>query len=342
MEFKELSEIWCRDKSRIVKRSTMCAYSLALKTHLLPFFGLMSEVNEVQVQEFVFEKCSIGLSNKTVHDVVAVLMSILKYGAKRSLFCVSEMEIEYPRKNQCRTLPLLSFRDQRTLMLKMAESPSPKTIGVLLALCAGMRIGEVCGLRWEDVDLVRKAIRIRRTVGRIYDCGSRQTSLIASTPKTSNSFREIPISRQLTIALRAVKARSTGDYVVGGRNVPCDPRSYRDYFTRLLKRLGIPSIVFHGLRHTFATRCIESGCDIKTLSSILGHSNVATTLNLYVHPDFQQKKRCIDKMENSLGINARNSSQQLTGMNGGRKPSSTERPELAGKDADTSNHYLLE
>jgi len=90
--------------------------------------------------------------------------------------------------------------------------------------------------------------------------------------------------------------------VVGTSTQSKEPRSYRDYFGRLLKRLDIPHLVFHGLRHTFATRCIESQCDYKTVSVILGHSNVATTLNLYVHPNLNQKKRCIDRMSNFLGI----------------------------------------
>ncbi|MSD55503.1 tyrosine-type recombinase/integrase, partial [Faecalibacterium prausnitzii] len=111
-----------------------------------------------------------------------------------------------------------------------------------------------------------------------------------------------PISKQLLQALKMVRKQSQSPYVVGTSTQSKEPRSYRDYFGRLLKRLDIPHLVFHGLRHTFATRCIESQCDYKTVSVILGHSNVATTLNLYVHPNLNQKKRCIDRMSNFLGI----------------------------------------
>ena len=117
-----------------------------------------------------------------------------------------------------------------------------------------------------------------------------------------NSCREIPISRQLHQCLKAVKKISRSPYVVGSTGQPKEPRSYRDFFYRLLNRLGIPQIVFHGLRHTFASRCIESGCDCKTVSTILGHSNVATTLNLYVHPNINQKKKCVERMSRFLGI----------------------------------------
>ena len=169
-------------------------------------------------------------------------------------------------------------------------------------LGTGMRIGEVCALKWEDVDFAQKTIIVKHTVGRIYNCELKSTERVHSSPKTKNSYREIPISKQLLQALKMVRKQSQSPYVVGTSTQSKEPRSYRDYFGRLLKRLDIPHLVFHGLRHTFATRCIESQCDYKTVSVILGHSNVATTLNLYVHPNLNQKKRCIDRMSNFLGI----------------------------------------
>ena len=165
-----------------------------------------------------------------------------------------------------------------------------------------MRIGEVCALKWEDVDFNQKVISVKHTVGRVYNCELKSTERISSSPKTRNSYREIPISKQLLISLKIVKKTSVSIFVVGNSTYSKEPRSYRDYFSRLLTRLNIPHIVFHGLRHTFATRCIESQCDYKTVSVILGHSNVATTLNLYVHPNLNQKKKCIERMSNFLGL----------------------------------------
>lgn len=196
----------------------------------------------------------------------------------------------------------MSLNHQRILMRHLLEQPTPQNIGVLLALCTGMRIGEVCALKWEDVDFAQKTIIVKHTVGRIYNCELKSTERVHSSPKTKNSCREIPISKQLFQALKMVRKQSQSPYVVGTSIQSKEPRSYRDYFGRLLKRLDIPHLVFHGLRHTFATRCIESQCDYKTVSVILGHSNVATTLNLYVHPNLNQKKRCIDRMSNFLGI----------------------------------------
>lgn len=300
--FYEVSQIWCEAKRPIVKHSTMCAYLLTLQTHLLPRFGAMKLITENDVQLFVIDKCSSGLAKKTVKDMVAVLKSVIKYGYKRGIFQFNEWEIKYPTDTKSRSLPTLSSNHQRILMRYLIEHPTSQNIGVMMALCTGMRIGEVCALKWEDVDFAHKTITIKYSVGRIYNCELKSTEKIRTSPKTKNSYREIPISKQLFQALKTVKKQSRSPYVVGTSTQSKEPRSYRDYFNRLLKRLGIPHLVFHGLRHTFATRCIEFQCDYKTVSVILGHSNVATTLNLYVHPNFNQKKRCIERMSKFLGI----------------------------------------
>ena len=300
--FQEVSEIWCGAKRLIVKHSTMCAYFLTLQTHLLPRFGAMKAITENDVQQFVVNKCASGLARKTVRDMVAVLKSVIKYGNRHSIYPFEEWEIEYPTHVETRPLPTLSLSNQRILMRHLIERPTPQNIGVLLALCTGMRIGEVCALKWEDVDFTQKTITVKHTVGRVYNCELKSTEMIHSSPKTKKSCREIPLSKPLFQVLKEIRKQSQSSYVVGTSLQSKEPRSYRDYFSRLLKRLNIPHLAFHGLRHTFATRCIESQCDYKTVSVILGHSNVATTLNLYVHPNLDQKKRCIDRMNKSLGV----------------------------------------
>ena len=300
--FYEVSKIWCDAKRPIVKHSTMCAYVLTLQTHLLPCFGAMTVITESEVQQFVIDKCSSGLAKKTVRDIVAVLKSIVKYGGRHKIFPFDGWEIEYPTDTKKHHLPILTLSHQRILMQHLIEKPTPQNIGVLLALCTGMRIGEVCALKWEDVDLRQKIIIVRHTVGRIYNCELKSTEKIDGSPKTKNSCREIPISKQLYQSLKVIKQQSLVPYVVGTSENSKEPRSYRDYFNRLLKRLDIPPIVFHGLRHSFATRCIESQCDYKTVSVILGHSNVSTTLNLYAHPDLNQKKKCVERMSKFLGV----------------------------------------
>lgn len=300
--FQEVAISWQESKRRIVKHSTICAYMLVLQTHLIPYFGVMTKITEEDVQNFIIEKLSYGLAKKTIKDMVAVLKSVVKYGVKYKIFSFEDWEVKYPTDSKHNYLQTLTLRHQRILMRYLIDNTTSQNIGILLSLCTGMRIGEVCALKWTDVDFNNRVITIRETVGRIYNCKLKSTEKIYSTPKTKNSCREIPISKQLFQALKSVKRTSITPFVVGNSIQSKEPRSYRDYFSRLLKRLEIPKITFHGLRHTFATRCIESQCDYKTVSTLLGHSNISTTLNLYVHPNLYQKKRCIERMSNSLNI----------------------------------------
>ena len=143
----------------------------------------------------------------------------------------------------------------------------------------------------------------RKTIQRVYilDEGARYTEPLIDTPKTKNSVRDIPMTQDLLRILKPLKKIVNDEFfVLTNDSKPTEPRTYRNYYKRLMKRLGIPELKFHGLRHSFATRCIEGKCDYKTVSVILGHSNISTTLNLYVHPNLEQKKKCINQMNRSL------------------------------------------
>ena len=300
--FSEVANYWLNAKRQLVKLSSYCAYSLILKSHLLPKFQNHIAIQESEVQEFVLIKFNCGLARKTVKDILATLKAIVKFGNKHCGFPCESWEIAMPTETEAKPLPTLSIANHRKLLRHLLESPTPQSIGVLIALTTGIRIGEICALRWCDIDMLHRLITVRQTVSRIYNSDKNSTERILSSPKTKTSNREIPICLELYKALRNIKGTTElCCHVLGGLNTPKEPRSYREYFTRLLNRLGIPKIVFHGLRHTFATRCIECMCDYKTVSVILGHSNVATTMNLYVHPNREQKKRCVDRMIKSLG-----------------------------------------
>ena len=307
--FQEVADLWKKNKRSMVKHSTFCAYMLILKTHLLPKFGDATVITESEAQQFALDKLNSGLSRKSVHDILAVMKAIAKYGAKHGIFDLPSWDIDYPTETTVRRLPVLSLSDHRRLLGELSANPTTQNIGIMIALCCGLRIGEVCALQWNNVDLQRRIITVANTASRIYNCDTMHTEHYSSSPKTRSSNREIPISSLLLKALRAVKSQKTcGDYVVGNGLKAKEPRTYRETFSRLLRRMNIPQIVFHGLRHTFATRCIESQCDYKTVSAMLGHSNVATTLNLYVHPNIDQKKRCMDRLNKFL--KADNYSQQ--------------------------------
>ena len=151
--------------------------------------------------------------------------------------------------------------------------------------------------------VITQSIHIRKTIQRIYirENGIRHTELMIDTPKTATSIRDIPMTKDLLSVLKPLrKVVNDSFFVLTNDSTPTEPRTYRNYYKKLLVKLDIPPIKFHGLRHSFATRCIESHCDYKTVSVILGHSNISTTLNLYVHPNYEQKKKCIDRMLKSL------------------------------------------
>lgn len=302
--FREIAASWEKEKKLYVKRSTLSAYLLILQNHLLPFFGEMNEIIEDKVQEFVIDKLHSGLSQKSVRDFIIVLKMIVRYGAKKGVMKHPDWDIKYPTEHKMHKLPILSLKDQKKLMNHIMENFTFRNFGILLCLHTGMRIGEICALKWEDIDIKQGLISVNKTLERIYtiEDNKKQTELFISTPKTKNACREIPMTKDLIKIFTPLKKVVTPDfYVLTNEKKPTEPRTYRNYYKNLLFSLEIPPIKFHGLRHSFATRCIESKCDYKTVSVILGHSDISTTLNLYVHPNNEQKKKCIDKMIKSLG-----------------------------------------
>lgn len=301
--FSEIVVLWKEDKKKYVKKSTLSAYILLIENHLLPDFGNAKKISEGEVQKFVFRKLERGLSQKTVKDILIVLKMILKFGSKNKWFEFTNFDIQYPTVRESQQIEVFSKTHQKKVMNYIQEHFTFRNIGIYICLSAGIRIGEVCALTWEDIDTDNGIIHIRRTIQRIYiiENGERKTELLLDTPKTKNSIREIPISRDLLKMLKPFKKIVNPSFFVLTNDAkPTEPRTYRSYYKNLMKQLEIPEIKFHGLRHSFATRCIESKCDYKTVSVLLGHANISTTLNLYVHPNLEQKKKAIDQMFKGL------------------------------------------
>ena len=292
-EFSQVAALWEADKKQYVKRSTYATYSTLVETRIIPCFGNKTEILEADVQEFVNGELAAGLSVKTVKDILVVLKMILRFGAKCGLFPDRRIDVVFPTQRKKATIEVMSVPNQRKLMCYVREHFSFRNLGILISMSTGLRIGEICALRWADIDLDSRLLRVRRTIQRIYMEG--HTEVIEDAPKTVSSFREIPLTQDLLGILRPIKKIIRADYyVLSGSPKPIEPRTYRAYFKRVTLEIGLPPIRFHGLRHSFATRCIESHCDYKTVSALLGHSNISTTLNLYVHPGLDQKRRCID------------------------------------------------
>ena len=306
MNKKQLSEVialWKADKKNYVKKSTFSAYVLLIENHLLPYFGNQYEIQEADVQAFVLQKLEAGLSQKTIKDILIVLKMVLKFGAKNKWIVYEPFEIQYPTIRESQHIEVLSRTHQKKIMNYIQEHFTFRNLGVLICLSSGMRIGEICALTWEDIDTDNGVISVNRTIQRIYviEEGTRKTELILDTPKTKNSIREIPMNRDLIRLIKPIKKIVNPSFFVLTNDAkPTEPRTYRSFYKNLMRYLEIPEIKFHGLRHSFATRCIESNCDYKTVSVLLGHSNISTTLNLYVHPNMEQKKKAIEQMFKTL------------------------------------------
>ena len=301
---REIALAWKEDKQRYVKQSTYAAYALILENHIMPVFGECEVLSEELVQEFVLQKLDSGLSTKTVKDILIVLKMVMKFGVKNEWMNYCEWDIKYPTIDTTKEMEGLTIANHKKILDFIKQNFTFRNLGIYISLTTGLRIGEICGLKWSDMDSVKGTITVNRTIERIYilEGDHKHTELVINTPKTKNSCREIPMSKELLAMVRPQKKVVPPDYYVLTNEVkPTEPRTYRNYYYRLMKRLDIPRLKYHGLRHSFATRCIESNCDYKTVSVLLGHANITTTLNLYVHPNMEQKKRCITKMFKSLG-----------------------------------------
>ena len=301
---REIAEAWKEYKRPYVKQSTMAAYVLILENHVLPEFGDNDSLHEHDVQAFVLKKIERGLSVKSVKDIFIVLKMVMKFGVKNEWMTHYEWDIKYPANNQPKELEVLSVVNHKKILDYVQHNFTFMSLGIYISLSTGLRIGEICALKWSDINVADGTITVQRTIERIYvvEGGKKHTQLVINTPKTVNSCREIPMSKELLAMVKPMKKVVNGDfYVLTNEDKPKEPRTYRNYYNRLMEKLDIPKLKYHGLRHSFATRCIEAGCDYKTVSVLLGHANISTTLNLYVHPNMEQKKRCINKMLKSLG-----------------------------------------
>jgi integrase len=299
MTLNEIAQHWMKEKTKLVKTSTIATYAINLEKHILPHFGENTQVAEDDVQEFVYNKAEEGLNIKTVKDILMLFRMIMKFGSKKGWISYDAWDIKYPKDNMQNRIQVLTISEQKDLMAHLYDDNSFKNLGLLICLNTGIRIGEICALKWGDININAGIIQIRRTYERIYmiNTPTPHSTLIMQTPKTTNSARDIPICSTLSHHLRLfIKNVSKNHYILTNSEKPLEPNNYRHHYKRIMKRIGLPLYKFHTLRHSFATRCIESGCDCKTVSSLLGHSNISTTLNLYVHPSMEQKRKCIDFM----------------------------------------------
>lgn len=226
--------------------------------------------------------------------------SLRKAFNKNITECFS-LKLDYPKEKNIKIMNVLSKNEQHILMEYVIKNINDKNIGILLSMLCGLRIGEVCALKWENIDLKNRLIHITKTIQRIY---IKEKSIISSkviidTPKTIKSNRDIPINDFLYKILIKLR-KNNSNFILTGNQKYIEPRVYRNHFSNILKKLNLNHFKYHSLRHTFASNLISLKIDYKTVSELLGHSNISLTLNLYVHPSIQDKLECIDMLTNNI------------------------------------------
>ena len=293
--FNIVSNLWLEKKKRTVKESSYANYSYIIRKYLIPEFNNMNlKILEKYNFNNYINKLMEELSNKTIKDITCILKSILNL-VEEYYNCNIRTKIISP-KIDAEPLVILSQKEKKQIEKYCINNFSLKNLGIVICLNTGLRIGEICALKWKNIDLEKREIQIRATLQRVYD--KNNTKIIIDKPKTSKSIRNIPISNKLYNLLIQLKEKYKDDdfFLTGKNNKFIEPRNYRYTFKNILKRNKIKKYKFHILRHTFATNCIEIGMDIKSLSEILGHASVEITLNKYVHSSYKTKKKYLEKL----------------------------------------------
>lgn len=289
---------WLAHIHNRVKPSTLQKYESLTHNHILPELGNfpLQRVTRTLLEEFAERRVKNGrvgggtLSRKTVNDILIVLGLAMEFAEEEWHFTAPKIQLMREEKREAR---VLSPEEQRCLTALLLENMDIYKFGILLALYTGIRVGELCALQWEDI--TGDCLYVSKTVQRLRQREKGKTDIVVGSPKSSSSRRRIPLPAFLQPYV--AQFRMPDGYVIRTqRRERAEPRSMQFKFGQIAARCGLTDVTFHTLRHTFATRCIESGFDVKTLSEILGHADVKTTLNRYVHSSFELKRENMDKL----------------------------------------------
>lgn len=303
MTFNDVIDAFLLQKRYQVKESTYAHYCYFVRTHVRPHLGALApeEINARTLEEFVDSKLRRGgavngaeLSPKSVKDILTLVKAIIRYGMELEMIPQSSVDRVRSPKVVRRHAEVLS-EEECARIERTAAKGRAMELGIYLSLYTGMRLGELCALRWEDIDIDDSTIYINHSISRIPNTESEgaRTKIIIDAPKTDCSIRQIPLTPRLCELLAKHKPEDDGAYFLTGDHKYIEPRNYYEKYKNFLLRCGISPHTFHALRHTFATRCIERGFDAKVLSEILGHADVKITLDRYVHPSLERKRECM-------------------------------------------------
>lgn len=310
-QFKTLVNTWLNSKQAMITASTHANFVLIAENHLIPQFGRrkIGTITESDIQGYIMYLYNEGrldkgggLTVKTIRDVILVLRLAMAYAYKEKAIPLINWEmIEYPKELGIKRVVSLSKEEEQNLIQCIYLNLNRKTAGILVALLTGVRIGELCGLQMKDICLSNNTISVNKTVQRIFDKRKGTTYVHIGPPKTKTSARTIPIPYLLGNIIKRFLSDNPNQYFLTGKSRPTEPRTYRQFFARFIKRHGLTKVKFHEIRHTFAVRAIEiPEFDIKSLSEILGHKNVSFTLNVYGSANIQQKAKCMNLLNDLL------------------------------------------
>jgi len=289
-----LADEWLFINQNRLKPATIQRYTGIVSNHIKPTIGgtQVMYLTTAGIHQFSLSRLDAGLAPQTVNDVLMVLRAILRHGYRT--YHLPEPEIVFLSCEK-KEMRVLSSEEQRLLTAHLWADMDIFKLGVLVALYTGLRIGELCALRWEDID--NSCIRVKGTVQRLKKPGGVGTELVIGSPKTESSKRIVPMPVYLCEMIEQFRPQSNEGYFLSSKNGDIvEPRQMQYKFQMYVKMAGIAPANFHALRHTFATRCVECGFEIKSLSEILGHTNVQTTLNKYVHSSFDLKRENMAKL----------------------------------------------
>ena len=306
MLYKDWLEDWLINYVQpSVKEKTYSRYADIATHHLTPSLGNydINELTPLMVQRYITEllqcgnlKTGTGLSVNSVNSIITVIQGSMATAQRLGIVERYEMDKLKRPKAKEKTVECFSPPEQKIIEQAVLSDKRDKMKGIILCLYTGLRIGELLALQWCDIDFVKAELTVSKTC---HD-GKNKSGVfcrITDTPKTTHSRRVIPLPKQIIPILREMKRHSNSSYVVAGKSESAiSIRSYQRSFELLQKKLGLQSRGFHSLRHTFATRALESGMDVKSLSEILGHKNPTITLNRYVHSLMDHKRAMMDKL----------------------------------------------
>lgn len=299
MTLGEAAGLWLEENRSKWKESTYATYRSITEKHVLPLWGTQSAdallidppVSLPGLKEGEQKKYSGAYK----HQIQIITSQIFHFLDKKYHCGVPQwLSPTAPAQNRTVTPPEGDkLRRLEAYLSYKAEEKDATSIGILLSGCCGLRIGELCALQWKNINWEEGTIQIRGTMQRIrtFQQEDKKTKIIISDPKSRSSNREIPVPSYLLDYLKKLKGNGEGYILAGKKKEYLEPRTLQYRFKKILEQLGIPYFNFHMLRHIFATNCISRGFDMKTLSELLGHSNITTTMRIYVHSDMERKKQ---------------------------------------------------